>query len=188
MALQTIVSRENDPLEPAVVTVGSIHGGTKHNIIPDEVKLQLTVRSYTETRKKLLAAIARIAKAEAAAAGAPEAADVVVDRQATPGRYNDPALTKRLVRPSREASARNRVVESSPVMGGEDFGDFGTAAHPVRHLLGRRLEPGKYAAAGGDMTRLPSLHSSEWAPDREPTLKTGATALTVAALELLGRP
>jgi amidohydrolase len=190
LALQTIVSRENDPREPAVVTVGSIHGGSKHNIIPDEVKLQLTVRSYKEAvRNKLLAAITRIAKAEAAAAGAPKEPLVVVDPGRTYATYNDQALSKRLTGAFARTFGANNVVDFAPVMGGEDFGEIGTAAKvPSVIFWVGGCNPQKLAAAGADVTRLPWLHSSEWAPDREPTLKTGASALTVAALELLGRP
>ncbi len=189
LAFQTIVARENDPRDPAVVTVGTIHGGTRSNIIPDEVRLQLTVRSYkAEVRKKLLAAIERIAKAEALAAGAPKEPLVKIDLgyDAT---YNDPALTKRVAAALASAFGASHVVEAPPVMGSEDFGDFGRAAKcpSLMFWLGGS-EAGKFAAAQGDMTKLPSLHSSEWAPDREPTLKTGASALTVAALELLGKP
>jgi amidohydrolase len=189
LAFQTIVARENDPQDPAVVTVGSIHGGTKHNIIPDEVKLQLTVRSYKpEVRRKLLAAIERIAKAEAQAAGAAKEPFVRITN-GDDATYNDPALTKRVVNAFASSFGASRVVELRPVMGGEDFGDFGKAAKcpSLMFWLGA-TEAGKFAAAQGDMSKLPSLHSSEFAPDREPTLKTGAAALTVAALELLGKP
>ncbi|MFY9552241.1 MAG: amidohydrolase [Thermoanaerobaculia bacterium] len=190
LALQTIVSRENDPSDPAVVTVGSIHGGTKHNIIPDEVKLQLTVRSYKEiVRNRLLAAIARIAKAEAAAAGAPKEPLVVVDEGRGHATYNDPALTKRVAGAFARAFGQGNVTEVPPVMGAEDFGEIGAAAGiPYVLFWVGGADPQKIAAARGDMTRLPYLHSSEWAPDREPTLKTGTAALTVAALELLRRP
>ena len=190
VALQTIVSRENDPRDPAVVTVGSIHGGTKHNIIPDEVRLQLTVRTYKEeVRNRVLAAIARIAKAEAAASGAPKEPSVVVDEDRGHATYNDPALTRRIYGAFTAAFGKDNVVETQPVMGGEDFGEIGTAAKiPYVLFWVGGTEPKKFAAAGGDMTRLPYIHSSEWAPDREPTLKTGTAALTVAALELLGKP
>ncbi len=190
LALQTIVSRENDPRDPAVVTVGSIHGGTKHNIIPDEVRLQLTVRTYKdEVRKRVLASIARIAKAEAAAAGAPKEPAVVVDEDRGYATYNDPALARRVSGALSAALGKGNVVDTQPVMGGEDFGEIGAAAKipSVLFWVGG-TEPKTFAAAGGDMTRLPYLHSSEWAPDREPTLKTGTAALTVAALELLGKP
>jgi hippurate hydrolase len=191
LALQTIVSRENSPFDPAVVTVGSIHGGTKHNIIPDEVKLQLTVRSYKEdVRKRLLAAVARIVKAEAAAAGAPKEPSVVVD-EAGRGHatYNDPALSKRIFAAFTAAFGKANVVETPPVMGGEDFGEIGDAAKiPYVMFWVGGTEPGKFAAAQGDLSSLPYLHSSGWAPDRVPTLKTGTAALAIGTLELLGRP
>lgn len=186
LALQTIVARENSPFEPAVVTVGSIHGGTKRNIIPDEVNLQLTVRTYKpEVREKIFAAIERIAKAEAAAAGAPREPQVRID----PGfgaTYNDPALAKRIAGALAAAFGPSRVVEMRPVMGAEDFGEFGKAAGvpSLMFWLGA-TPPEKFAAAKGDPTKLPGLHSSQFAPDREPTLKTGAAALTIAVLELL---
>ena len=190
LALQTIVSRENNPQDPAVVTVGSIHGGTRNNIIPDEVKLELTVRSYKpEVRERLLAAIARIAKAEAAASAAPKEPTVTVSEGGYKAMYNDPEVTKRLTAAFRIAFGAVRVTEAPPVMGAEDFGDFGREAScpSVMFMVGG-VERSKFAAAAGDMTRLPSLHSSLWAPDREPTLKAGAAGLTVAALELLGKP
>ncbi|MGH9367004.1 MAG: amidohydrolase [Thermoanaerobaculia bacterium] len=189
VALQTIVSRENSPFDPAVVTVGSIHGGTKHNIIPDEVKLQLTVRSYKEeVRQRVLAAIARIAKAEAAAAGAPREPEVVVSDSGR-ATYNDPALSRRVAAALAKTLGPDRVVEEPPVMGGEDFGEFGLAANAPSFIFWVGGVPkGKYEEVKGDPTRLPSLHSSLWAPDPEPTLRAGAASLTVAALELLARP
>ncbi len=189
LALQTIVSRENDPFNPAVVTVGSIHGGTKHNIIPDEVKLQLTVRTYKdEVRKKTLKAIERIVKAEAAAANVPKEPTVAIS-EGDNATYNDPALARRLSAVFAATFGARRVLETPPIMGAEDFGDFGRAGQfPSVIFWVGGVEQQKYDAAGGDLTKLPSLHSSEWAPDREPTLKTGVAALTVAALELLGRP
>lgn len=188
VSLQTIVGRENNPLDPAVVTVGSIHGGTKHNIIPDEVKLQLTVRSYKdEVRKRLLAAIERIAKAEAAAAGAPTPPEVSVS-EGTPATYNDPALTKRIAGSLAAAFGRGNVQEVPPVMGGEDFSEYGRAGVPSLIFWIGAVAPEKYEAAKSAGTPLPSLHSPLFAPDREATLKTGVSAMTVAALELLGKP
>jgi amidohydrolase len=188
VALQTIVGRENNPLDPAVVTVGSIHGGTKHNIIPDEVKLQLTVRSYKdEVRKHLLEAIARIAKAEAAAAGAPKEPKVeVID--GTPATYNDPALTKRLSEMLARTLGPSRLEERQPVMGAEDFSEYGRAGVPAVILWVGAVERKKFDAAKAAGTPLPSLHSSEFAPDPEPTIKAGVTAMTLSALELLGKP
>jgi len=188
VALQTIVGRENNPLDPAVVTVGSIHGGTKHNIIPDEVKLQLTVRSYKEeVRKRLLAAIERIAKAEAAAAGALKPPQVQVT-DGTPATYNDPVLTKRVATALSQAFGASRVLETEPVMGGEDFSEYGRAGVPSVIFWVGAVAPEKYEAAKKAGTALPSLHSPLFAPDREATLKTGVSALTVAAFELLARP
>jgi hippurate hydrolase len=190
LALQTIVSREINPQDPAVLTVGSIHGGTRSNIIPDEVNLELTVRSYkSEVRDHLLAAIARIAKAEAAAANAPREPKVVVSDGGYGATYNDPALAKRLTAAFTAVFGANRVVDTPPIMGAEDFGDFGRAAKaPSVIFWVGGTEAGKYAEAKGDLTKLPSLHSSLWAPEKEPTLKTGAAALTLGALALLGKP
>jgi hippurate hydrolase len=190
VALQTIVSREINPQDPAVVTVGAIHGGTKHNIIPDECKLQLTVRSYKpEVREKLLAAIARIAKAEATAAAAPKEPLVVVSDGGYGATYNDPELAKRLTATFRAAFGADRVIQAPPVMGAEDFGDFGRAAKAPSVIFWVGGVPrAKYDAAAGDLSKLPSLHSSLWAPDPEPTIKAGASALAVGVMDLLGKP
>jgi hippurate hydrolase len=188
LALQTIVGRENNPLDPAVVTVGSIHGGTKHNIIPDEVKLQLTVRSYKDdVRKRLLASIERIAKAEAAAAGSPKPPDVVVS-EGTPATYNDPAVTKRVAGALSRGLGAANVSETPPVMGGEDFSEFGRAGVPATLVWVGAVEPKKYEAWKAGGPPLPSLHNSGFAPDREPTIRTGVKTVTLAALELLGKP
>jgi hippurate hydrolase len=187
-ALQTIVGRENNPLDPAVVTVGSIHGGTKHNIIPDEVKLQLTVRSYKDdVRKRLLSAIERIARAEAAAAGSPKAPEVkVID--GTPAMFNEPVLTKRVADAVARGLGASRVEDHPPVMGAEDFSEYGRAGVPATILWVGAVSPEKYETAKAAGTALPSLHSSEFAPDPEPTIKTGISVMTLGALELLGRP
>ncbi|WP_373371381.1 amidohydrolase [Stigmatella ashevillensis] len=188
MAFQTIVSRERDPLEPAVVTVGSIHGGTKHNIIPDEVKLQLTVRTYKpEVRQRILSAIERIAKAESQAAGSPRAPDIAVT-EGTPATYNDPALMKRVQEALVRALGTQNVRPGKPTMGGEDFSEYGRAGVPSAILWVGAVEPSKYQAAQKSGEALPSLHSPLFAPDRERTLRTGVTTLTHAALEVLGRP
>ena len=188
VALQTLVARENDPLDPAVITVGSFHGGTKHNIIPDEAKLQLTVRSYKDdVRKRLLAGIERIAKAEAAAAGAAKEPSVRVS-EGTPAMYNDPGLTHRIAGVFERSFGKENVLEDQPVMGGEDFSEFARAGIPSLQFNLGAVEPAKYEAARKNGTPLPSLHSSEWAPNRETTLKMGTATLTTAALELLGKP
>ncbi|MGE6762949.1 amidohydrolase [Corallococcus interemptor] len=188
LALQTLVSREKSPLEPAVITVGSIHGGTKHNIIPDEVRLQLTVRTYKpEVRKALLAGIERVAKAEAMASGAPRPPDVKVT-EGTPATFNDPALTKRLVDAAAKVLGEKNLSETPSVMGGEDFSEYGRAGVPSVMLWLGITEPQRFAAAGGSEDALPSPHSPLYAPDRERALRTGVTLLTTSALELLGTP
>jgi hippurate hydrolase len=189
VSLQTLVSREKDPLDPAVVTVGSIHGGIKHNIIPDEVKLQLTVRSFSpEVRKLLKEGIERIARAEAAAARAPKE-PLVKFSEALDPTYNDPPLTRRVAGAvARQIGAEN-VAETRPEMVAEDFGEFGKAAGAPSVLLRvGAADPAKVEAAAKSGAPLPSLHSSGFAPDRQPTIKTAATALTVSALEVLGKP
>ena len=186
LALQTVVARENNPLDPVVVTVGTIHGGTKSNIIPDEVRLGLTVRTYKEdVRRRTLAAIERIAKAEATAAGAPRE-PLVRTQLGYDATYNDPELTRRVAQALGNAFGKDRVKELPPVMGAEDFGQFGRAARaPSLEFWLGATPRSKFEAAHGDATRLPGLHSSLFAPDPEPTLKTGAAALTIAAIELL---
>jgi len=186
LALQTLISREKDPLEPGVITVGSIHGGTKHNIIPEEVKLQITVRTYSPAvRKQLLDGIARIAKAEAASANAPREPEMkVFDSQDST--YNDPALTRRLEAVLARGLGKANVVEGKPEMVSEDFGEFGKAAG-VPSVLIRvgAVEPKKHAAATAGGTPLPSLHSATFVPDRERTIRADASVLVLAALELL---
>ncbi len=188
LSLQTLVSREKDPLEPAVVTVGAIHGGTKHNIIPDEVKLQLTVRTYKpEVRKQLLAGIERIARAEAQAAGAPRPPEMSVT-EGTPATYNDPALMKRLTGALARTLGAENVREGRATMGGEDFSEYGRAGVPAAMLWIGVVEPAKHRETTARGESLPSLHSALFAPDRERTLRTGVLTLTTSALEVLGKP
>jgi len=191
VTLQTIVAREVNPLDPAVVTVGSIHGGTKHNIIPDEVKLQLTVRSYKpEIQKQLLLAIERIAKAEAAAGRAPkEPAVVVLKEQSALALYNDPKVSARVAGALRRGLGEAAVVEGQPIMASEDFGVFGRAAGvPSVFIFLGAAEPAAFAKAKQGGPSVPNVHSALFAPDRVPTLRTGTSALTLSALELLGKP
>jgi len=153
------------------------------------VKLQLTVRSYSpDVRRRLLSAIDRIAKAEAAAAAAPKAPDVHVGAGGN-AVYNDPALTRRVSTAVAAVLGPANVQEMPAIMAGEDFGEFGRAAKcPSLIFWVGATAPSKLAAVGGDVNRVPSMHSSEFAPDREPTLKTGISAMTIAALEVLGKP
>jgi len=191
-ALQTLVSREIPPIEAGVVTVGSIHGGTKHNIIPDEVHMQLTVRSYTDAvREKLLNGIKRIARFQALAMGVPEdkLPEVTVEDEHTPSLYNDPELTARMVSALRKNLGDSRVSETGPVMGGEDFSEYGRVEPriPGVFLWLGAVAPDKYQQSIANGTVLPSLHSPFFAPLPKPTIETGVEAMTTMVLELLGK-
>lgn len=182
--LQTIVSREVKPIEPAVVTVGSIHGGAKHNVISDDCHLQLTVRSYTdEVRKQIHDAIRRKAQAAAASAGAPEP-EVTVS-EGTPALFNDERLTARLANVFRKTLGEKNVESSEPSMGGEDFSHYGRAGVPILMFRLGAVSPKRLAAYKAEGRLPPSLHSPLFYPDAEEALKTGVTALSAAALELL---
>jgi len=191
VALQTLVSRENNPLDPAVVTVGSFQAGAKHNIISDEAKLQLTVRSYKpEVRKLLLDGIKRIARGEAIAAGLPEDRMPVVsfrEGEYTPATFNTDDFSKKTLALFQQHFGAERASETPPVMGGEDFSRFWLADKQVQSLIfwvgGTPKD--KWDAAGGDTLKLPSLHSPFWAPDAEAVISTATEALTVASLDVL---
>ena len=148
LSLQTIVSRENNPLEPVVITVGSIHGGTQANVIPDEVRLQLSVRTYTdEVRTRTFAAIRRVAKGEATAAGAPREPLVETPARANPPVYNDPTLTLRLAGALKKGLGEPAVVEMPAKMTSEDFSEYGLAGVPSALLHVGAVHPAKLAAA-----------------------------------------
>ncbi|HZE57939.1 MAG TPA: amidohydrolase [Chthoniobacterales bacterium] len=188
---QTIASRESNPLDPIVVTVGSIHGGTKRNIIPDEVKMQLTVRTYKpETRERVLAAIDRIAKGCATAAGVPpERAPIVTvsKDEFCPATYNNPELTKRLITVWKSSLGEENVKIVDAVMGGEDFSEYTLPDHsiPAVNFHFGAVEPAKIAEYKQKGKELPTLHSSKFAPVPEPTIRTGVVAMTDAVLELM---
>jgi hippurate hydrolase len=185
LALQTIVSREMSPFDPAVITVGSIHGGTKNNIIPDEVQLQLTVRSFTTpVRQHLLASIERIVKAEAVAAGAPRE-PLIEHGPGTDALVNDSALTRRVAAVLVRELGPARAVDMAPEMASEDFAAFQLAGVPTLMLRVGASEPAKLAAAMKAGTQMPSLHSALFAPDREPTIKTAMLAEVLALRELM---
>jgi hippurate hydrolase len=192
-AWQTIVSRENNPLDPVVVTVGSIHGGTKHNVIPDEVKMQLTVRTYKpQVRERVLADIDRIAKGCAAAAGIPaELAPIVrvTKDPITVATYNNPELTKRLVAVWKKSLGDKNVEMVDPTMGGDDFSEYSLPDHsiPAVYFHFGAVEPAKIAESKQTGKELPTLHSSKFAPVPEPTIRTGIIAMTAAVLDLLKR-
>src|SRR5437868_9909622 len=188
MALQTIVSRENSPLDPAVVTVGSIHGGTRYNIIPDEVNLQLTVRAYKEeVRKHVLASIERILKGVAAIAGIPEdRAPIMKIAEGTSSTYNEPQLVERLVATFRQALGGENVVKVPPIMASEDFGYFSLEQKiPLTIFWLGAADPVKLKQSRATGVPLPGLHSALFAPVPEPTLRTGVKAMTSAVLELM---
>jgi amidohydrolase len=191
MNLQTLVSREIKPLEPAVVTVGSIHGGAKHNVISDRVDLQLTVRSYSdEVRDALLVGIERIIVGQARALGFPEdkLPEMSVREEYTPSVYNNPELADRLAGVFRRELGDDAVLIGEPSLGGEDFALYGRTEPEIPSLLfwvgGVKLSTFHAAREAG--TTLPSLHSAFFAPDPGPTIESGITAMTSAALELLG--
>jgi hippurate hydrolase len=188
---QTIASRENNPLDPIVVTVGSIHGGTKHNIIPDEVKMQLTVRTYkAETRDRVLAAIERIAKGIAAAGGVPPDRAPIVSAskdQFTPATYNNPELTKRLISVWKTSLGNDNIKIVDPTMGGEDFSEYSLPDHSIPAVdfhIGA-VDAAKIAEFKQAGKELPTLHSSKFAPVPEPTIRVGIIGMTAAVLELM---
>ena len=191
-ALQTLVSRELKPIDAGVVTVGSIHGGTKHNVIPDKVHLQLTVRSYTdEARATLLEGIKRIAEGQAMTMGLPSDKLPVmkIKDESTPSVYNNPELADRIVKVLRTKFDDEHLIPGEPVMGGEDFAQYGRVEPKIPSLflwIGG-VEADKYAKAMEAGEVLPSLHSPFFAPDPQPTILTGVEVMTSSALELLGK-
>jgi len=190
-AWQTIVSRETSPLDPVVITVGSIHGGTKHNIIPNEVKMQLTVRTYKpQVRERVLAAIDRIAKGCAAAAGIPSDLAPVVSVSkdlVTVSTYNNPELTKRLVDVWKKSLGDENVEIVDPTMGGDDFSEYSLPDHsiPAVYFHFGAVEPAKVAEYKKTGKELPTLHSSKFAPVPEPSIRTAIIGMTTAVLDLM---
>jgi amidohydrolase len=185
LALQTIASREVKPGEMAVVTVGYIHAGTKNNIIPDQAELGLTVRTYkVEVRKQVLAAIARIVKAEATAGGAPR--EPSIERyEGTDAVYNDPALAQRLRGTLESALGKDDVAMEEPITASEDFSYFVAQGVPGFYFSLGGADPEKYAQAKAAGEHLPSNHSSLFAPDLDPALHTGIAAEVAVLRNLL---
>ena len=189
---QTIASRENNPIDPIVITVGSIHGGTKHNIIPNEVKMQLTVRTYkSDVRERVLAAIERIAKGCATAGGWPsdKLPEVQVRRdEFVPATYNNPELTNRLVEVWKKSLGEQNFEIADPTMGGEDFAEYSLPDHSIPAVdfhVGAVAPEKILASKKPGAPPLPSLHSSKFAPVPEPTIRTGLIAMTDAVLDLM---
>ncbi len=192
LALQTIVSREVSPLDPAVITVGSIHGGTRYNIIPEEVNLQLTVRAYKEeVRQRLLSAIQRVTEGTAAAAGVSADRLPIVkfsETENTTATYNNPELTERLAGVFVKALGPENVIRVPPIMGSEDFGYFGLdKTIPTSMFWLGAADPVKVKQSRDGGPPLPSLHSPLFAPLPEPTIRTGVKAMTSAVLNLMGK-
>jgi hippurate hydrolase len=190
LALQTIVSREIRPGDPAVVTVGTIHGGTKNNIISDEVRMGLTLRSYDDgVRQHLISAIQRITRGLGIAAGLPEEKlpEVKVSEEAAPALFNQPEMVVRLRKVFEDTLGQENVVIRDPVMGAEDFAEYGRTKEKVPICLFwlGSVEAGRVAAARAAGEMLPSLHSPLYAPDPEPTIRTGIRAMTAAVIEML---
>ncbi|MBL0739716.1 amidohydrolase [Chryseolinea lacunae] len=192
LAFQTIVSREINPLEPAVVTVGSIHGGTVHNIIPDDVKLQLTLRSYSpQVRQQIIASIENKARHLALQAGVPEdrLPEISINDPKTPATINDRDLTNKLVPVFQQVLGNDNVKEMPPSMVGEDFSRFGMQSKkvPICMFWLGTVDPAKVKDAEKSGQPLPSLHSSGFAPLPEPAIKTGIRTMSAAALTLFAK-
>lgn len=190
LALQSIVSRETNPFDPAVVTVGSIHGGTASNIIPEEVQLQLSIRTYdNRVRDRIIASVERIAKGVALTAGVPEeCAPIVTVKTMHPANYNDPDLTERVARALKQEFGEGQIVRTDPVMVSEDFGSWGLGGRiPTCMLWLGAADPVQFEESRQTGVPLPSHHSPFYAPLPEPTIRAGVKAMSAAVLDLLGR-
>jgi hippurate hydrolase len=191
LALQTIVSRQLSPLDPGVVTVGSIHGGARQNVIPDDVTLQLSTRAFSdEARKTILAAIDRTARGIALAAGVPDDRAPIVkvrEAEAVQVTYNDPKLAARLRPAFAAALGEGHVIDGKPEMVSEDFGLFGLEGRQIPTFMFRlgAADPKRLEESRKTGKPLPALHSSLFYPEMEPSIRTGVIATTAAALELL---
>ncbi|MEY2412555.1 MAG: hypothetical protein QOD84_1161 [Acidobacteriaceae bacterium] len=185
LSLQTIVSREVQPTEAAVITVGTIHAGTKNNIIPDQAELGLTIRTYKpEIRKQILAAIARIVKAEAESAGVTRL-PLIEHYESTDAVYNNPTLAQRLTKTLRSKLGSDHVSDDKPQMVSEDFSYFTQQSIPSFYFSLGGADPEKFVEAKKRGTNLPSNHSSLFAPDAEPTIRTAITAEVTVLRDLM---
>lgn len=188
LAIQTIVSRERSPFDPAVVTVGSIHGGTKHNIIPDDVRLQLTIRTYKEeVRQQVIASLKRIANGLAVAEGIPaDRMPTVEVSESTMALYNDPQLTARVAAALQQQLGPDHVKEHPPNMASEDFGYFGGEDHGIPSMMFNvgAIDQARIDASKNG-TPLPTPHSALFYPDPEPTIGTAVAAMSAALLDLM---
>jgi amidohydrolase len=187
LAWQTIVSREVDPVEAAVVSVGSIHGGGKHNIIPDKVRLQLTVRTFTdEVRDQVITALKRVARGVAIQAGLPPELEPGFEFEpGCPAIFNQPDLARRLIECWGRLFAPNLVIDPGPMTTSEDFSFFGAAGIPSCYFFIGTESWERFSQAQSGEVVLSEIHTSRFAPQPEPTIKTGVTAMAGAALDLL---
>jgi hippurate hydrolase len=187
VALQTIDSREVKPGELAVITVGYIRAGTKNNIIPDSAEMGLTVRTFkTDVRKQVLAAIERTVKGEAMAGGAIREPKIE-HYEWTDSVYNDPALANRLRIPLEAALGRENVITEEPITPSEDYSAFVELGIPSLYFSLGGADPAKFAEAKKAGTKLPSNHSPLFAPDADPSLRTGITAEVAVLRNLMGK-
>jgi len=187
LALQTIVSREVNPLEPAVLTVGSIHGGTASNVIPDQVQLQLSIRSYDDAvRDQIVASLERMARGVALTAGVPEDRAPLVHRKTShPANYNDPQLTERVARSLQKTLGEPDVLRAPPVMASEDFGYWGLGRSiPTCMFWLGAADPVQFRQSQETGVPVPSNHSPRFAPLPEPTIRTGVAVSAASVLEL----
>jgi hippurate hydrolase len=186
MDLQTIVSRSLKPTESAVVTVGAFQGGTKHNIIPDEVTLQLTVRTYTnEVRQMVHKRIREISRGAAIAAGLPEdKMPEVTLRSFTPANYNNPELVDKLTVSAGKAIGKDQVIYAEPLMVGEDFSQFGQTEHKVPTVLFWLGTVPDTRMKSGD---LPGLHSPYYFPEPELSILTGISVTTQSLVDIFNK-
>jgi amidohydrolase len=185
LAFQTLISREKDPIEPGVLTVGSIHGGTKANIIPDELRMQLSIRAFTpQVRDLLVHGVERIVRSEAASANAPRMPEVKI-LESTDALVNDPKLVSRLMPVLARELGQQAIAEMKPFTASEDFSEYLKPGIPGFFLNVGGVPPAKFQAANGDPAKLPSLHSSLWAPDYNPTIHTAVAAEVSVLRELL---
>jgi amidohydrolase len=188
--IQTIVSREEDPGDPTVVTVGDIHGGTKRNIIPDQVKLELTTRSFSDqSRQRVIDGLTQMAAGITASAGLPpdRAATVTVLDEYAPVEFNNPALCARIKPVLIKTLGADNVLDGERMMASEDFGVLGLEGHkiPVAYMRLGAMYPDRFAAAHAAGKELPGPHTSKFEPDPEPTISTGVKTMTAVAISLL---
>ncbi|MBN2356595.1 amidohydrolase [candidate division KSB1 bacterium] len=190
LALQTVISRTKSALDPAVITVGSIHGGTRRNIIPEEVLLEMTVRTYKqEVKEKVLTAIERIARGAAVAAGLPKDRYPLLNRASSLAPvYNSPQLVRRCSRVLKSILGAANVSSGEPTLGAEDFSCYALDGRIPAALFWLGVaDPEALHAAEKSAAFVAPIHSPEFRVMAEPALRTGLRAMTAVILDLLKR-